>query len=151
MIQNLLKHKGQILTIVLIIVGFAFIRNYEDDLFYDPFLEFFKGSFTDRPLPQVIEWKLYFNLLLRYLINSVLSLLFIYTLFKNNEFLKLATILYVFFFVVLVILFAATLHFFSDRLMLLFYVRRFLIQPLFLLLFVPGFYFQQYDMKKSKS
>lgn len=148
---NLLKHKIQILTIFFIIVGFALIRNFEDDLFYDPLLVFFKGNFTEHALPELIEWKLYLNLFLRYLCNSLLSLFFIYTLFKNQEFLKLATILYIFFFVILILLFAAAIHLFSDRMMFLFYVRRFIIQPLFLLLFVPGFYFQQYDMKKSNS
>ena len=151
MLQNLLKHKAQIVTIFFIVVGFALIRNYEDAFFYDPLLAFFKGNFTEHPLPQLIEWKLYLNLLLRYVVNSILSLFFIYTLFKNDEFLKLATILYVFFFVILIVLFTATIHFFADRLMFIFYVRRFIIQPMFLLLFVPGFYFQQYDMKKSKS
>jgi exosortase F-associated protein len=31
----------------------------------------------------------------------------------------------------------------SDQNLILFYVRRFLIQPLFVILFVPAFYFQK--------
>lgn len=150
MLQKMLRNIVPIIMFCLAIVGFGFIRNFEDVLFYDPFLVFFRGKYNYQPVPVFIEWKLYLSLFFRYLVNTLLSLFVLFVLFKSKEFLKLASILYVFFFVVLLLLFMISLHFFSDRLMLLFYVRRFLIQPLFLLLFVPGFYFQQYDMKKQK-
>jgi exosortase F-associated protein len=37
----------------------------------------------------------------------------------------------------------------DDDKMLVFYIRRFIIQPIFLLLFVPAFYFQQLASKKN--
>lgn len=151
MLQKLLKFKSQIIAVASAIIGFALIRNYEDVLFYDPLLDFFKGTFSDQPLPEMVEWKLYLNLFLRYTLNTFLSLYVIHSLFKNKEFVKLAAFLYVVFFIFLIVLFIIAIHFFADRLMFLFYVRRFIIQPMLLLLFVPGFYFQQYDMKKSKS
>lgn len=150
MIQKILQHKFKILLIILAIVGFAIIRNYEDVLFYDPFLIFFKNEFSQQPLPEFIEWKLIMNLLLRYVLNAILSLFIIYVAIKSKDFLKLATFLYIVFFVILLLLFVLVLHFFSERLMLLFYIRRFIIQPLFLLLFIPGFYFQEYDSKNKK-
>lgn len=151
MIQKILNHKLQIVFVVLAIIGFAIIRNYEDVLFYDPFLIFFKNEFSNQALPEFIEWKLIVHLFFRYLVNTLLSLFIIYVLFKNKGFLKLATFLYIVFFVILVVSFVVVLHFFSNQLMVLFYIRRFIIQPLFLLLFIPGFYFQQYDLKKSNS
>ena len=151
MIQKILKHKTQIFLVILAIVGFAVIRNYEEVLFYDPFLIFFKNEFSHQQLPDFVEWKLLFHLFLRYVVNTVLSLFIIYILFRNKGFLKLASVLYIVFFVILMLSFLVVIHFFSDQLMVLFYIRRFIIQPLFLLLFIPGFYFQQQDLKKQNS
>jgi len=151
MIQKMLKYKSQIIFASLVVLSLALIRNYEEILFYDPFLSFFAGEFTNNPYPEVVEWKLYLNLFLRYTINSFLSIVLLNVVFKNSEFLKLATFLYILFFVVLISLFIIFLHYFTDRLMALFYIRRFIIQPLFLLLFIPGFYFQQQDLKKQKT
>ena len=149
--QKLVKYRFQIFSVLSAITALALVRNYEDMLFYDPFLNFFKGQYSHQPLPELVEWKLYLNLFFRYVVNTLLSLFMIHALFKNNEFLKLASVLYVVFFIILLALFILTIHVFSDRLMLLFYIRRFIIQPIFLLLFIPGFYFQQYDLKISKS
>jgi exosortase F-associated protein len=151
MIHKILKHKSQIFLIILAVIGFSVIRNYEDFLFYDPFLNFFKNKASQSPFPQFTEWKLFLSLFLRYTMNTILSLFIIYILFKNKEFLKLASILYIVFFLILIILFVVVVQFFKEQLMVLFYVRRFIIQPLFLLLFIPGFYFQQYDLNKEKS
>ncbi len=151
MIQKILKHKTQIFLVILAIVGFALIRNYEEDLFYDPFIGFFKNDFFNQELPQFLEWKLLLHLFLRYVVNTILSLFIIYILFRNKGFLKLASVLYIVFFVILMLSFLVVIHFFSDQLMVLFYIRRFIIQPLFLLLFIPGFYFQQQDLKKQNS
>ena len=147
--QKIRNHKYQIGAVVILIIGFAFIRHFEDVLFYDPFLEFFKGEYAQRPLPDFIEGRLCLNLFLRYFVNTILSLMLIYAVFKKMEFIKVATFIYFFFFVILMVMLLVVLHFFSDRLLLLFYVRRFIIQPLFVLLFIPGFYFQQYEVKKQ--
>ena len=112
---------------------------------------FFKNEFSHQQLPDFVEWKLLFHLFLRYVVNTVLSLFIIYIFFRNKGFLKLASVLYIVFFVILMLSFLVVIHFFSDQLMVLFYIRRFIIQPLFLLLFIPGFYFQQQDLKKQNS
>lgn len=149
MLLKIINYKSQITLFILSIVGFALIRNFEDRLFYDPFLTFFKGLFAEKPLPKLIEWKLYLSLFFRYFLNSALSVFIIYVLFKNKEHIKLAATLYVFFFLILMLLLIVVLHFYSDRLMAIFYIRRFIIQPIFLLLFIPGFYFQQEHIKKQ--
>jgi exosortase F-associated protein len=151
MFQKLRRYQVQILLFFLSVIGFALIRNYESVFFYDPLLAFFKGEYFNSPLPLIIEWKLYLGFFWRYFLNSVLSIFVIYVLFKNKEYVKLATFLYLLFFVVLMVLFIFVLHYFSDQVMALFYIRRFIIQPLFLLLFIPGFYFQQQDLKKQNT
>lgn len=149
MLQKLLQHRIQIFFCAIAVIGFALIRNYEHVLFYDPLLLFFKGEYSGRQVPQIVEWKFYLSLLFRYFLNSLLSVFIIYILFKNNEHVKLAALLFVIFFLVLILLFWIVWNYFNEHVMAIFYVRRFIIQPIFLLLFIPGFYFQQEQMKKG--
>lgn len=144
MLQKLLNHKLRILLAIVLVIMLAFIRAYEDVLFYDPFLNYFKTDYHNLPLPEVSTISLFFGLLFRYFLNTVLSLAIIYVLFKDIEAIKFASILYLAFFVILVIVFFVVLSFFGEaNKMALFYIRRFLIQPIFLLLFLPAFYFQK--------
>src|SRR5690606_20931714 len=92
---------------------------------------------------------LHLNLLFRFVLNSFLSLLLIFIIFKNFEQLKLASLLYVGFAIVLLSAFWVVVTYFPDSKMTLFYLRRFLIQPLFLLLFILAFYFQQLSINKN--
>ncbi len=129
---------------MLLVLFLALIRAYEDVLFYDPFLKYFKTDYHNLPLPEVESSSLFFGLLFRYLLNTVLSLAMIYVLFKDIEAVKFASILYLVLFVFIVIVFFVVLSFFGEtNKMALFYIRRFLIQPIFLLLFLPAFYFQK--------
>jgi exosortase F-associated protein len=87
---------------------------------------------------------LFFGLVLRYFLNSSLSLAIIYVLFKDIEAVKFASILYLIFFTLLILALFLVLYFFGEtNKMTLFYIRRFLIQPIFLLLFLPAFYYQK--------
>jgi exosortase F-associated protein len=134
---------------LFIVLLLALVRAYEDQLFYDPFLSYFKSDFTIRGLPQYESIKLYFNLLLRFIVNTLLSLALIYTLFKSIEMIKVAALLYGLFFLIFIGIFVVLLTYFPDNKISIFYVRRFLIQPLLLLLFIPAFYFQVQSEKKS--
>ena len=149
MLQKLLKYKGRVAIALFIVLLLALVRAYEDQLFYDPFLSYFKSDFTIRGLPQYESIKLYFNLLLRFIVNTLLSLALIYTLFKSIEMIKVAALLYGLFFLIFIGIFVVLLTYFPDNKISIFYVRRFLIQPLLLLLFIPAFYFQVQSEKKS--
>ena len=143
MLKKLLRHKAQIAIVAFVVLLLALIRAYEDTLFYDPFLDYFKSDFSSMPIPETNSGSLFANLLFRYFLNTILSLVVIYVIFKNLDLTKFAGILYVIFFILLIVGFFSVLFLASDSKMLLFYIRRFLIQPLFLLLFVPAFYFQE--------
>lgn len=144
MLQKLWNHKLRMLLLILFVLMLVLVRAYEDVLFYDPFLNYFKMDFQNLVLPEVENTHLFFGLLMRYFLNSVLSLAIIFVLFKDGEALKFASILYVMFFVILVVAFFLTLSLVGEaNKMTLFYIRRFLIQPIFLLLFVPAFYYQK--------
>jgi exosortase F-associated protein len=64
-------------------------------------------------------------------------------LFKDSDIIKFSSFLYLFLGIVLFIGFFIVLNYLGeDKKMMLFYIRRFIIQPLFLLLFTPAFYYQ---------
>ena len=150
MLEKLLNNRLKIFLILICILLFAAIRAYEEALFYDPFLEYFKGDYLNLPFPKYDSWKLFVSMTSRYLLNTIVSLAIIYVLFKDAELSKFAAILYLIFFIFLIAAFFALLHF-SDESnnFILFYFRRFLIQPLFVLLFLPAFYYQKQTKTNS--
>ena len=144
MLKKLLNHKVRIALAMLFVLLLALIRAYEDSLFYDPFLNYFKTDYYNLPLPEIDILQLFFGLFFRYFLNTFLSLSIIYALFKDIEAVKFASILYLMFFVILIIGFFLVLFYIGETdKMALFYVRRFIIQPIFLLLFLPAFYYQK--------
>ncbi len=120
------------------------IRGFEDSLFYDPFLLFFKSTESNMPLPEFDALKLFGNVALRFLMNTIISLGVLWIVFQKAEIIKLSSLLYTALFIVLFVVyyFLASSEATGQH-MALFYVRRFLIQPLFLLILIPAFYFQK--------
>lgn len=144
MLKKLIKHKFRIVLLLIALLGLVLVRAFENKLFYDPFLSFFKLDYQNKSLPSFENIPLFFGLFLRYVLNMVLSLVIIYSLFKQLPLVRFAMVLYCVFFVVLIVLFFGLLHFSEQPdYLILFYIRRFLIQPLFLVLFIPAFYYQQ--------
>ena len=148
MLNRFKEHRSKILVSIVIVLCFVVIRAFETSLFYDPFLQYFESDFSNARLPNVDVFKLFYNLLFRFALNTVLSLVLIYVLFKDLEILKFTTYLYLFFFLILFSMFFITILYFQDSSWVLFYVRRFIIQPLLVLLFIPAFYYQLQDLKK---
>ena len=129
---------------MLFVMALVLIRAYEDSLFYDPFLDYFKSDYHNLPIPKIDNLQLIFVLFFRYFLNTALSLAIIYVLFKDIDAVKFASVLYFIFFILLLAAFFFILLRNGDtNKMGLFYVRRFLIQPIFLLLFLPAFYYQK--------
>lgn len=145
MLTMLFKHKMRFTLVIALVILFALIRAYEDDLFYDPFLDYFKRDFQHSPLPEFNCFRLIIGLLFRYGLNTVISLGILYVLFKDVVMLKFVLVLYVFFFLILISsLFGIIYYYGEQNNFMLFYIRRFLIQPIFVLLFVPAFFYQKY-------
>lgn len=144
MLEKVFKNKfkiGILLVLTLLLIG---IRAYEEELFYDPFLLYFRGDYMGLKFPKFDSFQLFLNLSLRYFLNTITSLMIIHVLFLDFRFTKFISILYVFLFLVLIVSFFSILIFFDkESNFVLFYIRRFLIQPLFLLLFIPAFFYQK--------
>lgn len=144
MLNKVLRHKWRIFLFVLFVVGLASVRALESHLFYDPFISFFKKEFYGKELPYANTMWLSINMLFRYSLNSVLSLGIIYVLFKDWKLVRFSAVLFAFFFVLAMSLFLGILIFSrNENLLPMFYARRFIIQPIMVLLFVPAFYFQR--------
>ena len=140
----MLKNKGKIVTVIILAMLLISVRAFENVIFYDPFLAYFKNEFMQQPLPQLDKIKLFISLGFRYYINSILSIAMLYVIFKDSKVSKFSIFLYSIFGIVLLVSFFFVLQFFAnEHKMILFYIRRFIIQPILLLLFIPAFYYQK--------
>lgn len=144
MLLKLLKNKVRLLQLIFLVVLLILVRAFENKLFYDPFLDYFKNDFKNLPLPNFNFFPLFLGLLFRYTLNTIISLGVIHLLFQEIQLVKFAFVLYCFFFVILIIIFFSIIYCSTENHnWILFYNRRFLIQPIFVLLFVSGFYYQK--------
>lgn len=142
--NRLFSQTLKLFAIAVLLLCFIMVRFYENVLFYDPFLAYFKGDFNNMPLPEFTTFRLILSLLFRYGLNMLISLGLIYVIFKDPVMLRFSFVLYFIAFVVLIVaLFLVIKIYGSNNNLLLFYIRRFIIQPVFVLLFIPAFYFQK--------
>lgn len=142
-LRNLNKTLRFSVLAVLVLLLIA-IRAFEHRIFYDPFLDYFKNDYLNLPFPTYDGLALLGSMLLRYLINSAISVVIIYLVFSDASLIKLTVVLYAVLGLLLLLVLFGLLYFSdSQSNFVLFYVRRLLIQPLFLLLFLPAFYFQK--------
>ncbi|MBT8270024.1 MAG: exosortase F system-associated protein [Bacteroidia bacterium] len=135
------------ILIFLAIVALAAIRYFENDLFYDPYLQFFKNDYLYIDSPRRETFKLSLFTTLRYILNSGISLWILWLVFRDKGILKFSTILY---FIAYLVLLALFLYFVINPRQgdyyLFFNIRRFLIQPLILIILLPAFYY--YKIKR---
>ena len=141
MLKNVKLNSLSIAGIILLVALLVMVRIFQARLFYDPLLEFFRSE--RKVLPEYDSIRLFTGLALRYFMNSAISIGIIWLLFKDKAIIKLCGILYLAFFAVLITAFFMVAGTENPNQMFLFYIRRFLIQPLFLILFVPAFYYQK--------
>lgn len=148
--EKSLKYLIKILAVVLTVFGFVLIRLYQEELFYDPFIEFYSLYYHDMEPPEVDLLKLIGSTSARYWLNSLLSIGLIHVLFRKKSTLRFSIIFYGFAFLLLMIGFYVVYEQLSPELyMVFFYIRRFLIQPIFILLLIPAFYYQRIEQKKQ--
>ena len=130
-----------IFVVVLFLILVA-IRGFEDMLFYDPYLVFFENDYLYLDSPRREIAKLVLNTTLRFTLNSFISLGILYFIFKDKSIIKFSCLIYLVAFIFLLIPF---LYFVinpkQEDYYLFFNIRRFLIQPIILILLLPAFYY----------
>lgn len=120
------------------------IRLFENELFYDPYLVFFKNDYLYADSPNVEFFKLIVFTVLRYVLNTVISLAILFVFFKDKSIIKFSTFIYLIAFIILI---AMYLYFVfnpkQETYYIFFNIRRFLIQPVILILLLPAFYYHK--------
>lgn len=127
------------LCIASLLIGLILVRKFENVLFYDPFLNYFHGKTGRAYYPDYDLLKVILHVAFRYLLNSVLSILLIWFIFLNKRYVQFSACAYfVLFILLLPIYIYLVIHYFEWGDNIGFYIRRFLIQPLLLLLLAPA-------------
>ncbi len=141
--------KGVKYILIFLLVSLLFvIELLKSDLFYDPLIVYFQNDYLYTKMPEVNTWKLVSGTLFRYTLNSLLSIAIIYLAFGKKRFVKFSGFFLMVAFMLLIIIYVYLLkEEFKDGYLFPFYVRRFLIHPLFLLLLLPAFYYQKTNRK----
>ncbi|MCW3160443.1 exosortase F system-associated membrane protein [Chryseobacterium oryctis] len=138
--------------VIIGLFGLISVRMLEDKIFYDPFLNYFHEANKEIAFP-VFEWgKLIIGHLFRFILNLFFSCLVIHFIFKNKQWTVQGAILIT---IIFLITFPIYLYCVYDKFeigyLLSFYMRRFVIQPLILLLIIPMFYYRQQVEKRGKN
>ncbi|WP_299669603.1 exosortase F system-associated protein [uncultured Polaribacter sp.] len=131
--------------LILVLVSLLFlVRSFSAELFYDPLIEYFKNDYLYTKMPEIDLWLLMIDMLYRFVINSLITVGIIWVLFERIDYVKFSGFFLMASFMFLIIVFVLLLRDqFETGYLLPFYIRRFIIHPLFLLILLPAFYFQK--------
>lgn len=126
------------------VFGLIGVRILEDKIFYDPFLSYFHEANKNLASPS-FEWgKLITGYLFRFILNLLFSCLIIHFWFKNKEWTIQGAILITIVFTITFPIYLYCIYTqFEMGYLFSFYMRRFVIQPLILLLIIPMFYYRK--------
>ncbi|RQO39173.1 exosortase F system-associated protein [Chryseobacterium sp. KBW03] len=138
------------LLIIAGICGLISVRVLEDRLFYDPFLTYFHEANKNIEFP-AFEWgKLILGHVFRFVLNLLFSCLIIYGLFKNKQWAVQGAVMMLIVFAIALPIYLYCIHDqFEIGYLFSFYMRRFVIQPLIILLIVPMFYYRKQMIGKG--
>jgi exosortase F-associated protein len=127
------------------------IRALVQPYFYDPLLDYFKHDYLNASIPELNFGTYFLNLFYRYFLNAIISLSIIYLAFYDVKSLYFSIKFYALAFVILGLMLFILLKFnVTQNYLLTFYVRRFLIQPLFVFILLPAFYYQELKGRKTE-
>lgn len=140
----------RIILIICLVLMLAAVRLFEEHLFYDPFIRFFRSDYLLGDLPAYQMPKLLLNLTFRFVLNTLISLGIIYLAFRDRQIMKFSGLLYGILFLVGISIFIfLLLNLEKEHFLALFYVRRFLIHPIFILLLLPAFYYYRLSISRN--
>ncbi|MFV0530494.1 MAG: exosortase F system-associated membrane protein [Flavobacteriales bacterium] len=128
----------------ILTIGLILIRLNEESLFYDPLLYYFKNSY-EVTLLEIDITKHLISVTIRYGINTLLSIGIIYMLFNKKNYIKISGIVFLIGWVIFLPIYYLFINTeFEYSLMIGFYIRRFLIQPIIgIILILALFYLEK--------
>lgn len=130
--------------VILGVFGLISVRILEGEIFYDPFLSYFHLANKNALFPDFETLKLVLNYTFRFLLNLIFSALIVHFIFKNKDWTIQAIVLMVIVFAITLPIYLYCIHTkFEIGYLFSFYMRRFVIQPLILLLIIPLFYYRK--------
>lgn len=143
----------KLLNWILVIAGIAAligVRVVEDQIFYDPFLEYFGQADKKASFPE-FEWlPLILNHFFRFLLNLIFSAVIIHFMFRKLKWTVQAIVMMMIVFAVTFPIYLYCIHTkFEIGYLFSFYMRRFVIQPLILLLIIPLFYYRKQLLERK--
>lgn len=136
------------LLVAIAIFGLIGVRMLEDQLFYDPFQAYFHLSNKHAAFPDFNWLPLILNYIFRFGLNLFLSAVIVNLIFKNKQWTMQAVVLMLIVFAITFPIYLYCIHTqFEVGYLFSFYMRRFVIQPLILLLIIPMFYYRKHLQK----
>ena len=145
--------KSKKTTLLFLFMLFVLIRAFQEELFYDPFIGYFKeGSFSLGRFPNYSIFKLVLSYLFRYGLNMAVSLLMINVIYENKLINRFTIRFYIMAVVFMLPVFVIITKAFPDiNYIFPFYIRRFIIHPLFILILIPFFQIQKRNSVKRNN
>ena len=139
-----MRKSVKIVLFLFLLLLLILIRAFETELFYDPLIDYFRNDFLHKKIDDMDRWRLIIHMLYRYVLNTTISLGLIWVLFKRTDYVKFSVIFFFLAILILIFVFIILLQDdFQGGYQLLFYVRRFIIHPIFVLLLLTVFYYQK--------
>lgn len=137
----------------MILLGFAvlvILRPIGEIFFYDPLETYYQNDYLKMPLPEMNLPLLGLSVSLKYFLNSIVSVGIIHVAFLNKNNTIFAIKIYALAYLILISVFFLIIVWEPiNSARFLFYIRRFLIHPVFVLLLIPAFYYQELKHKKE--
>ena len=145
-----MKARYRIIGISFLVGLLVLIRFFEHRLFYDPLIQFFTLDYLHDNLPVLERGRLLINVAFRFLLNTGISLAIIYVAFIDKNILRFSAILFLLLFLICFPVFFFLVYTIENQnFMALFYVRRFLIHPIFVIILLPAFYYYRLTIRNN--
>lgn len=131
----------RIIGVLSLLILLVLVKVFESSIFYDPLITYFKNDYLYQQVPVLEVGDLMFFYSIRFWMNTLLSISILKLIFINKDYWKDVLPLYLIGYLVMLGLLYILLQSQANYLVL-FYVRRFIIHPIFLLLLVVYYYLE---------
>lgn len=136
-----MKRWMRFVLVALLFFLLILIRGFESVLFYDPLVHYFENDYLYLPLPEVESFRMFRSYFLRYFINSMISFAILKVAFPHRSFIRTIAFFYALAFSILSSILFGLIYFNLDLGYLFpFYIRRFIIHPVFVIVLLPFIY-----------